>query len=304
MRVFITGATGFIGSAIVQELLAAGHQVLGLARSDAAAASLAAAGAQVHRGDLQDVATLRRGAAASDGVIHLGFIHDFANFAAVCDTDRRAVEALGDELGGSDRPLLVASGVAVPIHAGVVTEADRPAYEPGAMPRVATERAVDALAERGVRVGVLRFAPTVHGDGDHGFVPMLIDLARTRGVSAYVGDGANRWPAVHRLDAAHLGRLALEHAFAPGTRFHAVAEEGVPFRAIAEVIARRLGVPAVAKAPAAAAEHFGWFAPFAALDRPASSQRTRDLLGWRPIQPDLLADLDRPAYFRGNVDAR
>lgn len=297
MKIFVTGATGFIGSAVVQELLRAGHRVLGLARSDAAAAAVAAAGAEAHRGDLTDPDSLRAGAAACDGVIHTGFIHDFANFKAVCDTDRQVVAALGAALAGSQRPLLVSSGVALPGSGGVVTEDDRVDVARDHIPRVVTELACDELAARGVRVGVLRFPPTVHGAGDHGFVPLLIDTARRQGASAYLGEGQNRWPAVHRLDAATLVRSAIAHPFTPGTRFHVVAEAGVPFRAIAEIIGKRLQLPVVARAPAEASDHFGWFAHFAGLDRPASSQRTRDALGWAPVQPELLADLDSPAYF-------
>jgi nucleoside-diphosphate-sugar epimerase len=239
MRVFVTGATGFIGSAIVQELINAGHQVLGLARSAAAAKSLIAAGAEAHRGDLEDLESLRSGAAMSDGVIHTAFIHDFSKYKANCETDRRAIEALGSALAASGRPLVITSGV--------------------------------------------------------------IGIAREKGVSAYVGDGLNRWPAVHRLDAAHLFRLALETGSA-GARYHGVAEEGMPVRAIAEVIGRRLNVPVVSKRPEEAAEHFGWMGYFVGIDIPASSTKTQELLGWRPTQPGLVSDLDRPSYFRPNTN--
>jgi nucleoside-diphosphate-sugar epimerase len=296
MRVFVTGATGFVGSAVVKELIAAGHKVLGLARSDAAAASLVAAGAAVHRSALNDLESLGRGAAAADGVIHTAFIHDFAKFAANCETDRQAIGALGAPLAGSDRPLIVSSAIGVLPQGRLLTEETMPASGPAAHPRAASEAAADAVASRGVRVSAIRLASSVHGDGDHAFVPLLIGLAREKGVSAYVGEGLNRWPAVHRLDAARLYRLALEKG-ATGARYHGVAEEGVPFRDIAQVIGRRLGVPVVGMTPEEAAGHFGWFAHFAAMDIPASSERTRRTLGWQPTQAGLIADLDHPRYF-------
>ena len=295
MRVFVTGATGFIGSAIVTELIAAGHKVLGLARSDAGAASVAAAGADVHRGSLEDLDSLRRGAAAADGVIHTAFIHDFVDLSAAGETDRRAVEALGAALAGSGRPLVVTSGTAHLAPGRLGTEDDAPA--PGTVShRLASEETALALASRGVRASLVRLPPSVHGRGDHGFVPRLIGIAREKGISAYVGDGLNRWPAVHRLDAAHLYRLVLEKGSA-GARYHGVADEGVPFRDIASVIGRRLNVPVVAKAPEEAADHFGWFAHFTAIDCPASSLQTRELLGWQPKQPRLIPDVDRLRYF-------
>ncbi len=298
MKVFVTGASGYIGSAIVRELLASGHQVLGLARSDAAAASLASVGAEVQRGSLDDLDSLRSAAAASDGVIHTAFMHDFANFARAGEMDLHAIETIGATLAGSDRPFVVTSGILLLAKLGrLVTEEDASDL---AVPRGASENAAVALAERGVRSSVVRLSPSVHGEGDHGFVPTLIAIARAKGVSAYPGDGSNRWPAVHRLDAAHLFRLALESAPA-GSRLHGVADEGVPVREIAGVIGRRLDVPVVSVPVEEAGEHFGFLGNFFSLDSPASSTLTQQRLGWRPVQPGLLADLDQEYYFKNEA---
>jgi len=298
MRVFVTGASGFIGSAIVQELIAAGHQVLGLARSDASAKSIAAAGAEVHRGDLEDLESLHSGAANSDGVIHTAFNHDFSKFAAICEADRRAIEALGSALVGSDRPLIVTSGTGMARRAtgSLATEDDLPASGPNAIPRVASEEAAASLAARGVRVSVVRL-PQVHDTVKQGLITYLIGLAREKGVSAFVGDGQNRWAAVHLLDTAPLYRLALEKRIADA-RYHAVGEEGVPCRDIAEVIGRGLKVPVVSKSPEEAAAHFGWLGHFAGLDMPASSAQTQERLGWHPTGPGLIADLERMRYLQ------
>ncbi|RKH66540.1 SDR family oxidoreductase [Corallococcus aberystwythensis] len=292
MRVFVTGASGFIGSAVVPELLGAGHQVVGLARSEASARALEAAGAQVHRGSLDDLDSLREGAAKADGVIHLAFIHDFSNYEESMRADTRAIEAMGAALEGSQRPLVIASGLF-----GLAS--GRAAVETDAAPsrgRGLSEEAMIALAERGVRTSIVRLSPSVHGKGDHGFVPYLIHSARQKGVAVYVGDGASRWPGVHRSDAARLFRLALERAPA-GSRLHAVADEGVPTRDIANIIGRRLGVPVESKTPAEASHFLGILATFFALDVPTSSARTRELLGWRPEGPGLLEDLDSDHYF-------
>lgn len=298
MRVFVTGATGFIGSAVVQELLGAGHQVLGLARSEGSAEALAAAGAEVFRGSLDDIEALHAAAAASGGVVHLAFKHEEAfsgDFPAAASADLRVIETFGAALAGSGKPLVIASGISNWAPGRVLTEAD-PGDAGTGGPRVATEGALIAIAERGVRTSAVRLAPTVHGGGDRGFLPALIGIARETGVSAYVGDGPNRWPAVHRLDAARLFRLALEGA-PGGTRLHAVAEEGLPFRVIAEVIGRRLNLPVVSKAAEEATDHFGFLASVVRSDMPASSTLTRELLGWETTQPGLTEDLEHGSYF-------
>jgi nucleoside-diphosphate-sugar epimerase len=299
MRVFVTGATGFIGTAVVRELIDAGHQVLGLARSDAAAKSLVAAGAEVHRGSLEDLASLRSGAAAADGAIHTAFIHDFSNYGPAAEADRRAIETLGSALAGSDRPLIITSGTLLAQRQGsLATEEDEP--NPS-FPRKSEEAAL-ALTARGVRASVLRLPPSVHGEGDHGFVPTLIGIAREKGISAYVGDGLNRWSAVHRLDAAHLYRLVLEKRSA-GARYHGVADEGVPTREIAEAIGRHLNLRVVSKSREEAADHFGWIALFFGMDGPASSAQTQERLGWRPVQRGLIADLNAAHYFEHTAHA-
>jgi nucleoside-diphosphate-sugar epimerase len=294
MNVFVTGATGFIGSAVVRELLAAGHQVLGLARSDVGAKFLVDAGAKVHRGDLEDLEGLRNGAKQSDGVIHLGFNHDFSKFAANCEMDKHAIKTLGAALKGSDRPLLVTGGLLLLAPGRTATEEDTPPPVSNSYPRASEETAM-TLAAQGVRAAVVRL-PQVHDPVKQGLVSYLINLAREKGVSAYIGDGRNRWAAAHVLDTARLYRLALEKA-STGAKYHAVAEEGVPLRDIAEVIGRGLKVPVVSKSPKEAADHFGFFGYFVGADGPVSSALTQELLGWRPTGPGLIADLEKMRYF-------
>ncbi|AEN08144.1 MULTISPECIES: SDR family oxidoreductase [unclassified Streptomyces] len=306
MRVFVTGASGWIGSAVVPELIGAGHQVVGLARSEASAAALTEAGAEVLRGTLDDLDILRGAAAETDGVIHLAFKHDIAfsgGFEEATDADRRAIDTFGEALAGTDRPFLIASGTVGLAPGRVATERDgllpAPAGAPGATGpagRFANAQATIALAERGVRSSVVRLPPTVHGDGDQGFLAAVVATAREKGVSGYIGDGANRWPAVHRSDAAHLFRLALEGAPA-GSTLHAVADEGVPIRTLAEVIGRHLGLPVASVSPDDAAGHFAWLAGFLGMDSPTSSAYTRELLEWQPTGPGLVEDLDKGHYF-------
>jgi nucleoside-diphosphate-sugar epimerase len=296
MRVFVTGGSGFIGSAVVKELISAGHSVLGLARSEASAKLLTEMGAEVQLGGLEDLESLRAGAASSDGVIHLGFIHDFSKFKENCAIDKLAIEALGSGLAGTDRPLIVTSGVALIKPGHLATEDIDPPSANSGVPRV-SEQTAFAMTSLGIRPSVVRLPPSVHGDGDHGFVPMLIGIARTKGASVYVGDGLNHWPSVHRLDAAQVYRLALEKGIA-GAKYHAIAEEGIPFRDIATVIGNKLNLSVESKAPEAAAEHFGWFTHFASIDCMASSEKTREQLGWEPKEIGLIEDMESGSYFK------
>jgi len=291
MRVFLTGATGYVATAIAAELLEAGHTVLGLARTDEGAAALEARGVEPHRGDLADHASLVAGAAACDGVIHTAFIHDFSRFAENAEIERAAVEAMLTSLEGSAKPFVATSGVAMLAQGRAATEEDRPAP----MGRGATEAAVRAAADRGVRTAIVRLPPSTHGAGDRGFMPHLIDIARTKGAAAYVGEGANRWAGGRRADAARLFRLALESG-AAGATYHAIGDEGVPTRDIAAAIGRRLGVPAISKSAADATDHFGWIGMFFGMDMAASSAWTQQALGWRPTPPGLLADIEGPNY--------
>ncbi len=291
MRVFVTGASGFIGTGVVHELIRAGHQVLGLARSDSSANALIAAGAQVHRGLLEDLESLRRGASAADGVIHLAFNHDFSKVLASAREDQRAIEALGSALAGSDRPLVVAAGVITLKPGKILSENDT------ARALRKSEQTALGLVASGVNASVVRLPPSVHGEGDKGFMATLIAVARKKAVSGYVGNGLNRWSSVHRLDAAQLFRLALEKGQA-GAKYHAVADEGMTFKDIANVIGQRLNVPVVAKPRLLAIPHFGWLGLLVGIDCPASSQQTRALLGWQPQQSSLQTDLEHGSYFK------
>jgi nucleoside-diphosphate-sugar epimerase len=296
MRVFVTGASGFVGSAVVRQLIGAGHQVTGLARSDRSADAVEAMGAAVLRGDLADLDSLAAGAKAADGVIHCGFIHDFANFAASVEVDRHAIEALGAALAGSGRPFIVTSGIGLVAGGGIRTEEDGAATQGHVALRGASEALALAWARQDVRVCLIRLPPTVHGDGDHGFVPMIIEMARKRGASAYVDRGENRWSAVHREDAARAYLLALERGGA-GARYHAVGEEGIFFRDIAAAIGRGLDVPVTSVSREEAAGHFGWMANFAGMDMSASSRLTGERLGWHPTGRGLMEDLTQGTYF-------
>ncbi len=292
MKTFVTGATGFIGTAVVQELLSSGHEVLGLARSQASADALRAAGAGVHEGNLEDRGSLIAGAKACDGVVHLGFVHDFSRYKEMCEFDRGVIETLGSALRGSDRPLIVTSGLL-----NVTTEEDRhPANASQTLPRAASEEAADSLVQQGVRAGVVRPSPSVHGEGDQGFIAMLMEIAKKKGASAYIGEGNNRWSAVHRLDAARVFVRALERTTA-GARFHAVGELEIPFRKIAAALGEQLGLPVIRVAPEAAEAHFGWLSWAVATDSPASNASTRAALDWQPSHPTLLDDLASGAYL-------
>ena len=294
MRIFVTGANGWIGSAVIPELLAAGHSVLGLARSDSSAATVQGLGADVVRGELADLDVLRSAAEESDGVVHLGYVHDFTRMDDAARTDLAAIETFGAALAGTDKPLLIASGTLGLKPGDVGTEDDFPVD--GVHPRTGNGKVVLDMADQGVRSMVVRFAPTVHGPKDHGFVATLVAIARDKGVAGYVGDGANRWPAIHRLDAAKLVQLAIDKAPARSV-LHAIAEEGIKTRDIAEAIGRGLDLPVVSVAAEQAVEHFSWMGGFIGADAPASNHKTRSLLDWTPTHPTLIDDLDAGAYF-------
>lgn len=298
MRVFVTGASGFVGFAVVQELLQAGHQVLGMVRSDSAAEKLIAAGAEVHRGDLYNLETISRGTVGCDAVIHTAFDHDFSKFKANCETDRGVIGTLAAALAGSNRPLVITSGIGLLSGLGrIVTEEDHPPVGSDVMPRVATEEAAQAAAALGVNTYLLRLPPTTHGEGDHGFISMIIGMSKAKGVSAYIGEGNNLWPAAHRFDAAVLYRLIVEQQPAQKI-YHAVAEEGIAFREIATTIGQDLQLPVVSVSGEEAAAHFGWFAHFAGMGCKASSAQTRAVTGWQPTHPGLMNDLEAGHYYR------
>jgi nucleoside-diphosphate-sugar epimerase len=296
MRVFVTGASGFVGSAIVKELLEAGHKVLGLVRSDKGAEKVISAGAEAYLGDVNDLEFIQKGAAACDAVIHTAFNHDFSQFKANCEADRQVITALGDALIGTDKPLVITSGVGLLNYGRLATEDDVPPAASDVIPRVASEEAAAAVAAKGVKVYTVRLPPSVHGEGDHGFVPMIINLTKEKEESAYIAEGNNRWPAVHRLDAAVLYRLIIEKQ--PELRvFHAVAEEGIAFREIAEAIGKGLNLPVLSKADDEAAAHFGWFLHFASMNCPSSSEKTKAALGWQPKGTGLIADIGAAGYL-------
>ena len=301
MRVFVTGASGFIGTGVVGELINGGHQVIALVRSDKSAVALESLGAKVLRGDLNDLDSLRKGANESDGVIHLAFIHDFANFEASCKIDRLAVETMCKELEGSDRPFILTSGT-LTLAGNELADEDTPAEASSLSLRAVTEQVALSYVSKGVRSIVVRLPPTVHGEGDHGFVPILVGTARAKKASVYIGEGKNRWPAVHRFDAAVAYRLAFEKAPA-GSILHVIAEEGVPTREISAAIGKRLNLPLVSKPIGDATDHFAFLGTLYALDNPTSSAKTRKLLGWEAKQPSLLEDLDSDAYYKPGSDS-
>ncbi|GAB3920738.1 SDR family oxidoreductase [Mucilaginibacter myungsuensis] len=298
MHVFVTGATGFVGSAIVKELLANGHTVTGLARTDEGAKALETVGANVYRGSIYDLDSIRAGVALADGVIHTAFDHDFSKYKQNCETDRGVIAAMGEVLAGTTKPLIVTSGTALLKSDPIAKEDDGLPAGSDLIPRAASEEAADALAAQGIHASIVRLSPSTHGDGDHGFVPMLIDIARQKGEAAYVGDGNNRWPGVHRFDAAALYRKALEKG-AIGAKYHAVADSGVAFRDIATIIGKKLGIPVVSKTKEQAAEYFGWMAHFAGVDNPSSSEQTQQQLDWQPTHVGLLEDVENGTYFEG-----
>lgn len=295
MKIFVTGGTGFIGSAVVHEMVRAGHKVIALARSDEAAAKILAMGAEVHKGDLRDIDSLMHGARLSDGVLHLGFIHDFANFAAVSEIDKQAIIALGEGLKGTQNPLVVTAGIAMISPGKLALETDKAQPSSKEYPR-ASEETVDKLMDEGINASVVRLSPSVHGPGDYAFIPELIKIAKKSGFSAFPGDGRNRWSAVHRLDAASLFRLAIENP-SQGARYHGAAEEGVEFKDIARIIAQKLNLPLKSISPEEAMVHFSWLAGFVAMDCPASSAQTRAMLNWQPKEDSLLSDLQQSFYY-------